>query len=84
MWTSDPEDDEWLLKPFSSWSKTTRVSVYGYESATSHSNVFVRDGLHAEAIKLLEALVKLSRQERTSIIFIGHDIGGTIVKEVRE
>jgi hypothetical protein len=86
-WTDETEleeiDDSWLGKEFKSDVHSHRVSVYGYGIVDSQTNIFVREGLHDEAIRLLDAILKLKRAAKSPVVFIGHDLGGTLIKEVR-
>lgn len=61
-----------------------RISQYGYPSDGA-SSIFALAGIRAEATKLLEELVELRKGEKSKrpLIFVAHDIGGIIVKEVR-
>ena len=59
-----------------------RVSTYTYPLLDGDSNILTRGGLSQEAKRLLEAVKGLKRTQRQRVAFIGHDIGGTLVKEV--
>ncbi|KAF7136881.1 hypothetical protein CNMCM5793_006496 [Aspergillus hiratsukae] len=57
----------------------TRVSVYASTLLREQVNIFAGEALRLEAIRLLEAI---GNRGRTGIAFIGHDIGGTLIKEI--
>ncbi|KAK4109014.1 hypothetical protein N656DRAFT_370767 [Canariomyces notabilis] len=62
-----------------------RIVQYGYSSG-HESTVFTYEGIRDEATKLLVSLVELRNGPKSEvpIVFITHDIGGIIVKEVGE
>ncbi|KAK3937560.1 hypothetical protein QBC46DRAFT_356574 [Diplogelasinospora grovesii] len=63
---------------------TFRLSLYTYNVFGSNGGVLTRSGARDEATKLLDSLVKLrgNDSETANIVFIAHDIGGSLVKEV--
>ena len=63
---------------------TSRVSIYHYCPLDDNSNIFGREGIRFEALRLLSAIrqLPLKGEKRSRLVFIGHDIGAIIIKEV--
>ncbi|KAI9651072.1 hypothetical protein NHQ30_001109 [Ciborinia camelliae] len=92
-WTSDGDITSSALA--TKWFRdfdNPRICVYGYDIINNSANLLVRQGIRDEAIRLLDALSKLrngSPKVRAgqevyngrSIVFVGHDLGGTLIKE---
>jgi ankyrin repeat protein len=82
-------------EPPKSWLSTrlfarlwARVMMYGYSSHSGYGgsgkgSVWTRKGITDYAIALLESLAEARKGQTkfTPIVFVAHDIGGTIVKE---
>jgi hypothetical protein len=60
-----------------------RVSLlYSYPLIDDRANIFTKEGLRCEALRLLEAIETSKSARGSRLIFVGHDIGGILIKEV--
>jgi hypothetical protein len=68
------------------WFKYQEMRVfplYSYPLIDDRANIFTKEGLRCEALRLLEAIETSKSAARGSrLIFVGHDIGGILIKEV--
>ncbi|KAJ5682967.1 hypothetical protein N7462_006132 [Penicillium macrosclerotiorum] len=71
-------------KWFSERVSQSRVLQYNYHPLDNDSNTLCLNGIRREALKLLDALRSLpsGKGNRGPLVFIGHDIGAIIIKEV--
>lgn len=64
---------------------TIRELYYWYETNWESTHIYFPDGINEEAQKLVDELVEarkgLDTEKSRPIVFIGHDIGGLIVKK---
>ncbi|KAG9229801.1 hypothetical protein BJ875DRAFT_177027 [Amylocarpus encephaloides] len=76
-------DVQWETELLSRYG-TSRLSTYSYDVLDTNGGVFSRVSARDEARKLLESLVKLRSPDLkgNAIVFIAHDFGGTLLKEV--
>ncbi|KAL9121475.1 MAG: hypothetical protein Q9187_001966 [Circinaria calcarea] len=83
VWTPLRDSILGFAEFFSERSIRMRVSTYTYPLISEDAEIFSRKGISREAIRLLKAINGLKRKQRQKIVLIGHDIGGTLVKEVK-
>ncbi|KAI1380595.1 ankyrin repeat-containing domain protein [Hypoxylon crocopeplum] len=75
-------DSSWILHQLSSDFPGCRVSIFNYTERKPFETIFTRQGARAESLRLLDSLVSLKeRKPKSSIVFIGHDVGGALIKE---
>ncbi|KAH6855888.1 hypothetical protein B0I37DRAFT_351022 [Chaetomium sp. MPI-CAGE-AT-0009] len=77
------DEVKWKDEVLPGLTTRSRLSVYTYDVFSSDAGVLTRDGARNEATKLLDSLLELRSKdlEKGAIAFIGHDIGGTLIKE---
>ncbi|KAI9856186.1 MAG: hypothetical protein M1813_009203 [Trichoglossum hirsutum] len=76
------KEKTWLKDAFSERIPGARVMTFGYESDIGTRGVISSTGIKDKAVKLLEALsTKESAVPHCPIVFIAHDLGGSIVKQ---
>ncbi|RDW61987.1 hypothetical protein BP6252_11420 [Coleophoma cylindrospora] len=84
VWESTSEKGTWL-KDVLFASKEVRIMTYGYVGYERSGAIYTRNGIRNEACKLLSQLSDLrdkeSEKKERPLIFLAHDIGGTIVKQ---
>lgn len=82
-WSSEDSAGSSWLSVFSSQFPGSRVSSFDYPVTDSCGGIFTRNGARCQALRLLDALVELRKDgaEDCNLFFIGHDVGGTLVKE---
>lgn len=80
MWPRDSLPDALLAD--SSGNSTARIMTYGYESTVQSSESVQHIGDIAKSF--CGSLIALARDENPKpIIFVGHSMGGLVIKEVR-
>jgi hypothetical protein len=82
-------NDTWESLSGSVWGYTdwfglqeATIALYSYPIINEATNIITREGLKYEAIRLHEAILALQRAKRSKLLFMGHDIGGILIKEV--
>ena len=82
--TWDPSDSESLgFKSFFRLNlQNMRVSTYNYPLFANDPDSFAPSDFKQEATRLLKAIGQLDRVRRQKIILAGHDVGGTLIKQV--
>jgi len=84
-WAPDPDSATNLVSNmFGDRAAHVRFSVFSYNLSISPVDAFVSKDIQEWAIKLLEALISLRQADhrRHPIVFMGHDLGVTLAKEV--
>ncbi|KNG84928.1 hypothetical protein ANOM_006408 [Aspergillus nomiae NRRL 13137] len=61
--------------------QNAQVAMYSYPVKDGKRNIFTREGLRSEAVRLLQAISDLNRGRDLRLLFVGHDVGGTLIKE---
>ncbi|KAE8356247.1 hypothetical protein BDV28DRAFT_122003 [Aspergillus coremiiformis] len=69
------------LEWFRSSSYPVRISEYEYPLIDGEKDLFTPTGFRRESANLLSCVDKLRNGNESKIIFIGHDIGGILIKE---
>lgn len=76
----------WLEKTLPGRIPSARIMTFGYDSGMAFMKAISTGGVREVAYKLLGAVKCFQQQSNKPgarpIVFIGHDLGGTIIKQV--
>ncbi|KAI1318153.1 hypothetical protein F5Y16DRAFT_392173 [Xylariaceae sp. FL0255] len=88
-WEAGLKDPDVIALPWDRGIKyeNDRISLYTYDVFGLNGGILSREGAREEATKLLETLLSIRQRQRlelcdeNEIVFVAHDLGGTLVKE---
>ncbi|KUJ16881.1 uncharacterized protein LY89DRAFT_67055 [Mollisia scopiformis] len=85
-WTPADETKTWLEANLYETYTNARIMTFGYETDESKDGISTRGSIRKKALQMLEELLELRKELKPNVfrplIFVAHDIGGIIVKEV--
>jgi hypothetical protein len=75
---------KWELDGENGESNGTEIAIYTFAFVSDADNGFTTEGLRHEALRLLEAIEVSTLKKGSRLLFIGHALGGLLIKEVSE
>jgi hypothetical protein len=75
---------KWELDGENGESNGTEIAIYTFAFVSDAGNGFTTEGFRHEALRLLEATEVSTWKKGSRLLFIGHALGGLLIKEVSE